>query len=325
MLGYKAFDKDLTCSKDLTCKDFQYEIGGTYKLDSEPIPCKQGFHFCTNIPDLYYYYTMDDNTRVCKVEATGDIKSVIDDIIYCTNEIKILEEITEESVRKANVSSTSTGYCNSGDYNSGNRNSGNFNSNDLNSGSRNDGEGNSGSCNIGDYNSCHWNIGDRNTGSWNIGIFNSGHWNIGDMNSGYWNTGDYNSGDFNSGNHNSGDWNKTDCSSGCFNTKKETIFMFNKPTDITIDDWKKMEARYILSEIPKKVVDWINYKDMTDEEKEKYPASKTTGGYLKVLDEKDSAQLYWDGLSDDDKQKIYDLPNFDKDIFKECTGIDVDK
>jgi hypothetical protein len=319
MLGYKAFNKDLTCL------EFQYKIGGTYKFDGEPIPCEQGFHFCKSIPDVYNYYLKDDSTRVCKVEATGDIKSAIDDILYCTNEIKILEEITEESVRKANVSSTSTGFCNSGDYNSGHWNSGDNNTGNHNSGNHNSGDRNNGNWNTGNCNSGHWNIGNRNSGNWNIGIFNSGYWNVGDMNSGYWNRGDYNSGNWNNGNYNSGDWNKTDYSSGCFNTEKETIRMFNKPTNITLNDWQKMEARYILSEIPKKVVDWIDYKDMTDEEKEKYPTSKTTGGYLKVLDEKESAQLYWDGLSDDDKQKIYDLPNFDKDIFKECTGIDVDK
>lgn len=318
MIGYKAFDKDLVC------KDFHFEIGGTYKLEDKLIPCKQGFHFCKSIAEIYDCYSMDDNNRVCKIEAIGDIETN-DNIIYCTNEIKILEEITEEFIRKGNATSTSSGFCNSGGYNSGNRNSGNFNSDDLNSGSRNSGDCNSGDCNIGDYNSCHYNIGDFNSGHYNIGDFNSRNWNIGDFNSGHHNIGDFNSGDWNSGHRNSGDWNKTDFSSGCFNTEQETIRMFNKPTNITLHDWLIMEARYILSDIPKNVVEWIAYENMTDEEKEKYPDSKTTGGYLKVLDRKDSTQLYWDKLSDDKKQKIYDLPNFDKDIFKECTGIDVDK
>ena len=313
MIGYKAFDKDLTC------RDFQYEIGGTYKLDCEPIPCEQGFHFCKSILDVYCYYPMDNDTRICKVEAIGDIKTD-DDTKYCTNEIKILEEITEDSIRKGNATNTCTGFCNGGEHNSGDCNGGEHNSGDYNSGHFNSSDNNSGNYNSGNLNSGNYNSGNRNSG-----YRNSGYNNSGDCNSGYYNSGDYNSGDWNSGDRNSGDWNKTDYSSGCFNTEKETIRMFNKPTDITLDDWFNMEARYILNGIHKYIVGWIEYVDMTDEEKEKYPESKITGGYLKVLDEKDSAQVYWDGLSDNAKQKIYDLPNFDKDIFKECTGIDVDK
>lgn len=46
MRGYKAFNKDMTC------KGFQYEIGHTYEFDGEPIPCKQGFHFCKSIAEF---------------------------------------------------------------------------------------------------------------------------------------------------------------------------------------------------------------------------------------------------------------------------------
>ena len=65
--------------------------------------------------------------------------------------------------------------------------------------------------------------------------------------------------------------------------------------------------------------------DMTDEEKENHPEYKTTGGYLKVLDETECTQMWWDNANEEVKQCILDLPNFDADIFKECTGIDVNK
>lgn len=45
--------------------------------------------------------------------------------------------------------------------------------------------------------------------------------------------------------------------------------------------------------------------------------------YLKVLDESKCGQLWWNGLSDCDKQIIKSIPNFDPDIFYECTGIKV--
>ncbi len=62
---------------------------------------------------------------------------------------------------------------------------------------------------------------------------------------------------------------------------------------------------------------------MTEEEKREYPTHETTGGYLKVLDESDCGQIWWDSLPDKDKDVIKAIPNFDAGIFEECTGIKV--
>ena len=94
---------------------------------------------------------------------------------------------------------------------------------------------------------------------------------------------------------------------------------------MTYREWLESDARNLLEQIPKKVVEWVNEKDMTDEEKEVYPTYETTGGYLKVLDEHGCGQMWWDGLSDDNKAIIKAIPNFDTDIFYECTGIKVEK
>ena len=64
---------------------------------------------------------------------------------------------------------------------------------------------------------------------------------------------------------------------------------------------------------------------MTDEEKAAHPEAETTGGYLKVLDNSESAVVWWRGLSASQKGIITAIPNFDKKIFKEITGIDVDE
>ena len=108
-------------------------------------------------------------------------------------------------------------------------------------------------------------------------------------------------------------------------TEEPTIMMFNKPTSWTHQTWYNSDARYYLNQIPRNVVEWIYENDMTDEEKENHPEYKTTGGYLKVLDETECAQMWWDNANEEVKQCILDLPNFDADIFKECTGIDVNK
>ena len=125
MIGYKAFNKDLTC------RGFQYEVGQTYSMDESPIPCERGFHFCKSIAETYDFYPTSDDTRICKIEALGEVQTD-DDKKYCTNIIKIIEEITEDWERKGNSNSSNSGYWNSGywnsgDWNSGNRNSGLFN------------------------------------------------------------------------------------------------------------------------------------------------------------------------------------------------------
>ena len=88
-------------------------------------------------------------------------------------------------------------------------------------------------------------------------------------------------------------------------------------------DWLHSAARCLLNQIPKDVVEWVWLGDMTDEEKEAHPEYKTTEGYLKILDEKDCGQIWWDALSKSDRSIIKAIPNFDADKFEKCTGIKV--
>ena len=101
--------------------------------------------------------------------------------------------------------------------------------------------------------------------------------------------------------------------------------LFNKPSDMTYNDWLRSDARYLLNQIPKDVVEWVYEEDMTDEEKVAYPTYETIGGYLKTLDESECGQLWWGSLSDFQKNYIRSIPNFDAEIFEQCTGIKVDE
>lgn len=284
MKGFKVFNSDWTC------KGFQFEVGKIFTEDVIPVCCGRGFHFCTKAADCFKYYDFNPDNKVAEVEALGDIDTKNNDSKCCTNEIKIVREITwQEVLDLVNLGKNCTGLCNSGDCNSGNYNSGN--------------------CNSGNYNS---------------GDYNSGDWNSGDWNSGNYNSGDYNSGNYNSGDCNSGDWNKTCFSNGCFNTESPKIFLFNKPSDWTYRDWLNSDARYILVDCPSNVLAWIWDSDMTDEEKEQHPEYSVTGGFLKHVGEKAVRQIWWDGLPARQKDVVMQLPNFDKDIFKEITGISVE-
>ena len=255
MIGYKAFNADMTC------RDMQYEIGKSYEMDGEIKLCNKGYHFCENIADCFAYYGSDD-ARFAKIEAYGDVIKSDEDSKCVTNKIRIVEEISrDEAVKMSNSGDCNSGDCNSGDWNSGNKNSGNW---------------------------------------------NSGNWNSGDCNS--------------------GDWNRSSYNNGCFMTVKPVIMLFNKPTEWTIEDWWNSDARDIMRDCPTKYTDtkWVYSSDMTDEEKKSHPEHTTTGGYLKEVKQKADRQKWWDDLSDWKKWIVMNLPNFNANIFYECTGIRVE-
>jgi len=316
MKGYKVFDPDWTCrGKQYTCPG-EFTQGGKLEL------CKNGIHFCEKLINCFNYYTFDPRNKVAEVEAVGYILTDDCKHKFCTNHIRVIRELSwHEVLDMVNVGNCNTGDRNSGDWNSGRRNSGNYNSGDWNTG-----RGNSGNYNSGDWNTGHWNSGNGNSGNGNSGNKNSGNknsdnWNTGDKNTGNRNTGHGNSGDWNSGNYNSGDWNATDHSSGCFNTEERTIDMFNMDSGMTYLEWFQSNARYILETSPAPLT-WISQDNMTGEEKEQHPEHKTTGGYLRKR-EAGEMQKWWDALSKEKQDTVMALPNFDPDIFKECTEIDV--
>ena len=291
--GYKVFNPDWTC------RGFQYEVGKIFEEDVKPSCCDRGFHFCEKAADCFSYYSFNSENRVAEVIALGEVDT--DGKKSCTNKIQIVREIPwQELLTIVNTGKDCTGLCNTGDRNTGD-------------------------CNTGD-----WNTGDRNTGDWNTGNRNTGNCNTGnrntgDCNTGDWNTGNRNTGDWNTGNRNTGDWNKSSFNTGCFNTEEQKIMLFNKPSDMTYSEWLGSDARYLLNQIPKDVVEWVYEEDMTDAEKAAHPTYETTGGYLKVLDESECGQLWWGSLSDRRKEIIKAIPNFDAEIFFQCTGVRVDE
>jgi hypothetical protein len=148
----------------------------------------------------------------------------------------------------------------------------------------------------------------------NTGVDNSGNQNSGELNSGYWNSGDLNSGDWNSGDLNSGDYN-----SGMFNTDEPNIRMFNKDTGVKRGDI------FLPSFIDFPLNKWVKKEDMTKQEEIDNEDFYTMGGYLKTYDYKDAFRKAWDDASDEDKELLFALPNFDAKIFKEISGIDVNE
>ena len=300
--GFKVFNPDWTC--DPTGHDpKQYTCPGKFEEEGEIYACGHGMHFCENAADCFNYYSFNPDNKVAEVIAYGDI--VRGDDKCCTNKIKIVREIPwQELLTIVNTGKSCTGLWNTGNWNTGNKNTGNWNTGNKNTGNK--------------------NTGNKNTGNKNTGNKNTGNWNTGNKNTGNKNTGDKNTGDRNTGNKNTGDWNKSSFNTGCFNTEESTIMLFNKPSKWTYRDWLNSDARYLLMDIPKDVVEWVYENYMTEEEKKAHPSYKTTGGYLKVLDESECAQIWWNDLSETDRNKIKSIPNFDIEIFEQCTGIKIE-
>ena len=286
--GYKAFDDGWKC------RDKKYVVGQDYN-ESDISICNRGMHFCRKATSILEFY----NNPFFIAEVIGSGKAEEENNKVCVSNMKVVNDITWNRSNLMNSGDRNSGYYNSGDYNSG----------DYNSGDRNSGYYNSGYYNSGDYNSGDYNSGDRNSG-----YYNSGDRNSGDYNSGDYNSGDYNSGDYNSGHHNSGDRN-----SGIFNTDEPMMRSFNKMTKIKLSEYINSD-KYVYFELPINIYVWSS--DMTDKEKENHPEWKTTGGYLKKLSYKEAWAKWWES-NQDRKDKIKKIPNFDKKLFKEITGIEI--
>lgn len=277
---------------DWTCRDKQYTCPGEFKEDVKQMLCDAGMHFCPDLKDCFEYYPSDPNYHCAEVVALDEI--VQDGNECATNHLQIIREIPwNEVLKRVNQGKSCTGICNTGDRNTGDRNTGTYNTGD-------------------------WNIGNRNIGTYNIGDWNTGNGNTGDFNTGNRNTGDCNT----------GDWNKASFSNGVFCTEEPEILIFNKPSGMTLRQWRDSEACDLLNQIlftQNAQNAWIWDEDMTDEEKEAHPEYKTTGGFLKILDISDCCVRWWESLNESDRDVIRSIPNFDAAIFKQITGIDAAK
>ncbi|MDV2243535.1 hypothetical protein RY185_17075 [Pseudomonas aeruginosa] len=70
--AYKGF------KQDLTCRDYQFEIGGTYKHEGEVEACASGFHSCEYPLDVFGYYAPGES-RFAIVKASGHLSRHDDD------------------------------------------------------------------------------------------------------------------------------------------------------------------------------------------------------------------------------------------------------
>ena len=95
--------------------------------------------------------------------------------------------------------------------------------------------------------------------------------------------------------------------------------MFNKMTtykrkDIKIPSWCYFDLTV-----------WVSHDTATEEEKTEHKAEiEICGGFLKTINYKDAWRIAWNKASIEERKELFDLPNWDNQVFKEITGIDAE-
>ncbi|HCF0041586.1 TPA: hypothetical protein NH590_000294 [Pseudomonas aeruginosa] len=85
--AYKGF------KQYLTCRGYQFEIGGTYKHEGEVEACASGFHSCEYPLDVFGYYAPGES-RFAIVKASGQLSRHDDDSKIASATLVVEAEIS---------------------------------------------------------------------------------------------------------------------------------------------------------------------------------------------------------------------------------------
>ena len=93
-------------NSDMTCRDFQYEVGKEYEHKGDVRACESGFHACQNPFDVLGFYPVcDDNgkpRRYFEVEQSGTL-DLSEANKVCSSRLRVVAEIGLDGLIKAGV------------------------------------------------------------------------------------------------------------------------------------------------------------------------------------------------------------------------------
>ena len=89
---------------------------------------------------------------------------------------------------------------------------------------------------------------------------------------------------------------------------------------MTLNEFRKSKYGKALRSVKLKLTEWIWY---TEEEMKEDDDKKATKGYLKKYTYKEACANWWSELTEENREIIKSIPNFDADKFYEITGIKI--
>ena len=92
--NYKAF------KNDMTCRGYQYKLGEWSEPIDDIMICKRGYHYCTNLYDIfnYYYGTLDKDIKIAVCEIGDKIETDCKDSKHVTNTIKPIKVLSRQEI-----------------------------------------------------------------------------------------------------------------------------------------------------------------------------------------------------------------------------------
>ena len=86
--------------------------------------------------------------------------------------------------------------------------------------------------------------------------------------------------------------------------------------------WSEWYSHPVYFRVQKlEITKWIDWVDMTDQERKDHPKAYVCRGYLKEFQYKEAWKKLWESLSEEEKESFKTLPNYDADVFEDITGI----
>ena len=114
-------------------------------------------------------------------------------------------------------------------------------------------------------------------------------------------------------------WNSGNRNSGFFNTDSPLVRIFNKETNVPLNDIDFPSFLYFDLTV------WVSHDTATAEEKEAHKTEiETCGGFLKTLSYKEAFRIAWNKASKEEHKMLLKLPNWNNEIFMEISGIDAE-
>ena len=79
--------------------DMKYEIGKTYRIDGELVICENGFHYTDNVLMIHRWYD-SESYDIFEVEPGGDVLWENEGHKYCSEEITLIRQLSEDEVHE---------------------------------------------------------------------------------------------------------------------------------------------------------------------------------------------------------------------------------